>query len=116
LKVEKALRRMRAQGFDPVVHEAWRSPERAARLAEEGTGIPRSTHTYGGAVDIISESEWWNISRDFKLALRDAAEAEGLYWGGHFGDWPHVQAIPTGRPQQEFIAATLAERSDMVTA
>lgn len=116
VRVEAVLRRLRAKGYDAVVHEAWRSPARARKLAEMGTGIVDSMHTAGGAVDIVSKSRLWNVSTDFKVAIRDAAEAEGLYWGGHFGDWPHVQAVPTGSPQRRFIAATDRGRASMLPA
>jgi hypothetical protein len=116
LRVERVLRRMRADGFDPVVYEAWRSPERARMLAERGDGIVYSMHTAGGAVDIVSESRLWDAPPGFWRALQRASEAEGLYWGGHFGDRPHVQAVPTGRPQRRFIAATYTDRAAMLAA
>jgi hypothetical protein len=114
-KVETLLARMRARGFDPVVHEAWRSHARATRLAADGKGIVESLHTYGGAVDVVSASEGWSPPQAFWAALGEESERLGLTWGGTFGvpDRPHVQAVPPNK-QQAFRAATPAGRSTMV--
>lgn len=95
-RVESVLAAMRAQGFDPLVWETYRSPERAAVLARQGTGITRSIHCYGLAVDVVSESKLWSAGPRFWLALRTAAEAHGLVSGAAWRrvDLPHIQGVP----------------------
>lgn len=106
--VERVLDRMRKLGFDAVVFEAVRTPERQAflwgfgREYDDGRGIVthaptawRSWHVYGLAVDIISDSKGWNAPEAFWDALGAAARAEHLTWGGDWHgeqcDRPHVQ-------------------------
>lgn len=94
-KVEVLFQRLRARGLDPMLNEAYRTPERARRLAQAGTGIADSMHSYGAAVDIVDRRLYWNAPAFFR-ALGEEAEALGLTWGGRFSrvDMPHVQAVP----------------------
>src|SRR5688572_17621619 len=100
-KVEKLFERMRARGLDPILHEAYRTRERAEMLAKDPdgpgpkrpAGIPDSMHIYGAAVDIISRSKQWADPKFFE-ALGEEAKKLKLTWGGDFGDMPHVQAVP----------------------
>lgn len=87
--------RMRERGFDPVLFEGYRSPERAARLAGVGTGIASSMHSYGLAVDIIDRKLAYNAPRAFWDAVGAEGEAAGLVWGGRWTnpDRPHLQAV-----------------------
>jgi hypothetical protein len=90
------VERMKAGGFDPLIWETYRSPERAAMLAKKGSGIALSMHCYGCAVDIISESKKWNAGFAFWRRLRDEAESLDLVSGARFSrrDKPHIQCVP----------------------
>jgi hypothetical protein len=98
-KVLDLVARMIASGWDPIVHETWRSPERAAMLAASGRGIAKSMHCYSLAVDIISASKRWSAPFAFWRDLRDHAEALGLVSGARFSrrDLPHVQGVPIAK-------------------
>jgi hypothetical protein len=100
-RVIELMRRMRADGHDAIVFEAKRSFARAEILERRGTGVAKSMHCYGLAVDIIDRFHRWDAKPAFWLALRDHAEALGLTSGKRFvsprrplGDQPHVQALP----------------------
>lgn len=94
---------MRRAGFDPIVEETIRSPERQAWLYGFGrdyddgrkivTWVHQSWHTFGLAADIISRSMGWNAPSKFWNALGAASKDEGLIWGGTWKspDRPHVQ-------------------------
>jgi len=107
-KLELVFQRMRALGFDPCLYEGYRTPARAAQLEEKGTGIAKSLHSYGGAVDITSCSKGWSDPAFFQ-ALGKVVESLGLTWGGRFsrGDMPHVQAVPADEPTQNAFRATV---------
>ena len=95
--VEVLFQRLRARGFDPVLNEGYRSPERGAHLKSLGysqTG-DRSLHVYGAAVDIISAAGGWQGSEDLWQAMGPIAEDLGLVWGGRwsFYDPAHLQAV-----------------------
>ena len=113
-KLELLFRRMEARGFDPMMHEGWRSPQRAAELARQKKGIVDSLHIYGAAADIISKKTAWSNPAFFK-ALGQEAEAIGLTWGGRFADVDstHVQAVP-GRLENTFRALAASARNDYV--
>jgi len=93
--IEALFQIMRARGYDPFLWEGYRSPERARYLAGKGTGIIRSLHIRGKAVDIISEKDLWS-NHEFFTALGEEATKLGLFWGGNFSDrvdidLPHVE-------------------------
>lgn len=109
-RVEKLLSRLRARGHDAVLHEGWRSFERAKLLADKGTGVVKSMHCYGLAADIISSMHRWSPDPKFWLALGAHARLLGLVWGGDFKkvDKPHVQAVRVS--DQSFVrTANLAD-------
>lgn len=115
-KIERIIRRLRARGFDAVVSEAYRTPARALRLSEGGTGIIKSLHSYNGAVDIVDRKLAWGASEAFKNAVVEEVEREGLFSGRRFSnkdDWAHAQAVT---PQQTatFIASNVEQRNRMV--
>lgn len=118
-KLNVLFARMRAQGFDPMLWEGYRTPARADALATKGTGIHLSMHSYGAAADIVSESKLWNASPAFWQALGREAKALNLTWGGDWTgdnhDAPHVQALTVGE-QNAFRAMGPNERSAFVTA
>lgn len=86
-RVRRILDRLTRQGWDPVVFEARRTPERQRWLYGVGrthslgrqpvTRTLRSRHLTGKAVDIVSRSRGWGDGRFFD-ALKEAAEAEGM--------------------------------------
>jgi len=115
-KLAELFRRMRARGFDPMLHEGWRSPARAAALAAKGTGKAISTHTFGAGADIVSASKLWS-NPAFFVALGQEAEAIGLTWGGRFSDADlnHVQAVKTN-DEAKLVATPTAQRDAFVRA
>lgn len=106
LALARALAEMHRLGFDPIVAETLRTPERQrflygfGRLYDDGRGIvtkaptaEQSWHGYGLAADVISASRKWGASAAFWQTLRAAAEGEGLVSGAAWpmADKPHVQ-------------------------
>lgn len=92
-------------GYDMVLIEGYRSPERQARLYEQGShvtqvGANMSYHQYGLAADsaffrdgkvVISERDPWAM-RGYQL-YGEIAEQVGLTWGGGWKmqDYGHVE-------------------------
>lgn len=114
-RVEELLRRLRADGYDPIVWEGRRSFARAEELQRRGTGVAKSVHCYGLAVDIVDRLRRWNAPAAFWAALGRHAQALGLEWGGSWTsrvDRPHVQALPatTDAWVRNATAAEIAER------
>ena len=110
-KVEALFQALRARGFDPLLWEGYRSPERAQALSDRGSGIKLSLHCLGAAADIIHAEDYWQASEAFWDALGEEAESLGLTWGGRWKrrDLPHVQALPV-RDQNRFRSMTEDER------
>lgn len=113
-RVVDMLAEVRAAGFDPKVHETLRSFERAAELKLRGTGVEKSMHCYGLAVDVIDRSKKWNATPLFWATLGKAAKRQGLVWGGPWGDKPHVQAVPVRLQAQIRAAKTPAQIDKLV--
>lgn len=115
-KVRQLLSNMRARGFDALLFEGYRSPERARELAARGTGSYPSQHMVGAAADIVSASTMWADSRFFK-ALDEEARKLGLTRvirkNGTL-DQPHVQAAPV-RVQNRLYAMSPQEREAFVS-
>ncbi len=114
-KIDLLIRRMRAEGYDPMFWEGYRSPERAAALERIGSGIRNSIHIYGAAADIVDRKKLWS-NPAFFAALGRNAKAIGLTWGGDWkrGDKPHVQglavsaqsafrALPSAQAREQFL-------------
>ncbi|WP_191090353.1 M15 family metallopeptidase [Dechloromonas sp. CZR5] len=92
-------------GYEMVLIEGYRSPERQARLFEQGAhvtqaGANMSYHQYGLAADsaffkdgkvLISERDPW-VMRGYQLYGEVAAQV-GLTWGGNWKmqDYGHVE-------------------------
>lgn len=106
LALGRALAEMHRLGFDPVVAETLRTPERQrflygfGRKYDDGRGIVTqvptadlSWHGYGLAVDVISRAHAWGAPPAFWTTLRAAVEHEGLVSGAAWAmrDLPHVQ-------------------------
>jgi hypothetical protein len=129
--VERLLADMRAAGFEPVLHETYRTPERALMLSRDPdgpgprkpVGIGNSLHCHGAAADFICAAHGWNCHKHkckFYPTLGKVAGDLGLYWGGHWKnpDSPHVQAVPATKPAQDKLRAlkTWAEKDAFVKA
>lgn len=112
-RLEQLFRNMRALGFDPYLHEGYRSPERSTELADSGVLAARdSMHNYGGAADIRSASRFWAWPEFF-----DALAIEGPKVGLQVnipggGDANHVQ-VP-GNLQRRFRAASTVAARDAI--
>jgi len=92
-------------GYDMVLLEGYRSPERQALLAKMGTNVTnagawQSYHQYGLAADsaflrdgklVISERDPWAM-KGYEL-YGEAAQRAGLTWGGRWQnmDFGHVE-------------------------
>lgn len=113
-RVQVLFNRMKARGYRPILWEAYRTPERAIKLAEDSKGIQNSMHLYGAAVDIVDARTMWDDPTFFR-ALGEEAERLGLTWGGRFSkpDGPHVQAIPVAS-QTRLTRMTPSEREVFV--
>ena len=122
---------LEAWGYDPLVFETIRTQERQAflhgfsRQYDDGRGrvtnshdADESWHFYGLAVDIVSQSRYWNAPRDFWRTLGLAAQRHGLRWGAdwdhdgdtgdeRFKDFPHVQWGPPMRRSPSAAARRL---------
>ncbi len=99
-RVRRILDRLTRQGWDPVVFEARRTPERQEWLYGIGRTHSRhrrpvtftrsSRHLVGKAVDIVSRSKGWSDPKFFD-ALKEAAEAEGMAvpfaWDRAHAEW-----------------------------
>jgi D-alanyl-D-alanine carboxypeptidase-like protein len=111
------LKRMVARGFEPVVIDAVRTVEEAAKNAAKGSGIIDSMHCWNVAVDVIEQGNGWANPKFFK-ALGEEAKKLGLTWGGSWTrkpDRPHVQAIPVGW-QHKVRACKNLQQVDQVCA
>jgi peptidoglycan LD-endopeptidase CwlK len=97
-------------GYDMALIEGYRSPERQAMLATQGSSVTnagayQSYHQYGLAADcgffrdgklVISEKDPWAM-RGYQL-YGEVAEAAGLVWGGEWKmmDLGHVELHAAG--------------------
>ncbi len=130
-RLTSVLQDMEAAGFDPIIFETLRTPERQqfiygfGRTYDDGRGIvthssdaDETWHGFGLAADIISKSAKWDAPSKFWSALGAACMARGLTWGGdwnrdgrsvdeRFVDRPHVQFGPPMRRSPSPRAARL---------
>lgn len=100
-KIAELIELMHQDGFDALVFETWRSPERIAELVQKGTGAADSLHGYRAAADVIDAHLMWDAKPAFWQALHRHALALGLGRvrrkesdGVVRWDLPHVQALP----------------------
>lgn len=106
VRVEQIVASLIAQGFDPIVVEAFRTDARQrhlygfGRTYDDGRGIvtnakdaSQSMHGYGLAVDIVSKSKTWSAGPKFWEALAATAEKHGCVAGLRWKmkDSPHIQ-------------------------
>lgn len=111
----RVFQRMREHGYEMVLLEGYRSPQRQNSLAAMGSHVTnavafQSYHQYGLAADsafmrngklVISERDEWAM-RGYQLYGQEA-EAMGLTWGGRWKmmDFGHVELR---RPRNELRA------------
>ncbi|WP_341675051.1 M15 family metallopeptidase [Niveibacterium sp. SC-1] len=104
-KLLHLFQQMRDEGYEMVLLEGYRSPERQQKLADEGPQVTRagafqSYHQYGLAADcaflrqgriVISERDPWAM-RGYQR-YGELAESLGLTWGGRWKmmDLGHVE-------------------------
>ena len=97
---------MKVYGYELVLLEGYRSPERQALLAERGANVTRagayqSKHQYGLAADmaflregklVIAETDPWAMEGYQRLGM--LAKQVGLTWGGgwSFQDYGHIES------------------------
>jgi hypothetical protein len=119
IKVITVLAELTEQGFDAVVAESIRTPERQASIFGKGRTVAQvvaagldakyawpdnpdgictnaashlfSVHGHGLAVDVVSKSKQWNAPQAFWNALGAAAQKHGLTWGG---TWKRPHDVP----------------------
>lgn len=118
----RALDAMRQAGFDPIIFETIRTPERQrylygfGRAYDDGRGTVTNSidaehtwHGFGLAADIISKAHEWAAPESFWHALGVALRDEGLAWGG---DWPRFKDLPHaqwGEPMRRSPSARAVE-------
>ena len=109
---------MQDRGYNLVLVEGYRSPERQEELASSGRNVTharggQSKHQYGLAVDlapmrdghiVLSEQDPWALGA--YQAMGEEAAKLGLTWGGNwsFKDYGHVESpkpVPHGSSKQE---------------
>jgi hypothetical protein len=119
--VEQLLELMKADGFDPIVRDAYRTHAEAQANLDAGVGIADSMHCYRVAADIIDAERGW-AHPEFFEALHKHALALGLTRvrrrqanGKRVWDQPHVQAIPVSL-QAAVRAAKTVEAVDAICA
>ena len=109
-RVEATLDQLRAEGWDARIAPSggFRSFAEQQRLYDQGRTTPgsivtgaepgESWHNYGLATDIVPSNAngqpTWPDQSPFWARLGEVAEENGLYWGGNFGDRPHVELHP----------------------
>lgn len=97
---------MKLYGYEMVLLEGYRSPERQDMLADRGANITRagayqSKHQYGLAVDmafmrdgklVIAETDPWAMEGYQRLGM--LARQAGLVWGGGWSlqDYGHIES------------------------
>ncbi len=105
-QVLQVIAGMKTYGYELVLLEGYRSPERQDKLAERGTSVTRasayqSKHQYGLAADmaflkngklVISETDSWAMDGYQHLGV--LAKQAGLVWGGgwSFQDYGHIES------------------------
>lgn len=116
-KLDRVVKALEQDGWQPKIAEGLRTPAQQAQkvrqgFAPRGSDIPgsplASRHMSGQAADVIDRRWGWDTvggkSHPFWGALGQAAEDQGLRWGGDFnpngfhgagGDVAHVEC-PTG--------------------
>jgi len=109
-RAENTINQLRAEGWDARVAPSggFRSFEEQQAIYNQGRTTPgdivsnaragQSWHNYGLAADIVLNNAngqpIWPDPSPFWDRLGEVAAQNGLYWGGNFGDRPHVEFHP----------------------
>ena len=119
---------MENDGYDPIVYETLRTPDRQRWLAgfgvdyDDGRGVVTHAesvyttwHGFSTAADIISASKEWDAPPDFWTALANAAADHGLVSGSvwRMKDLPHVQWGPPMRTSPSAEAKDLLDQGGL---
>jgi peptidoglycan hydrolase-like protein with peptidoglycan-binding domain len=115
-RVRNTINQLRAEGWDARAAPSggFRSFEQQQALYNQGRTTPgnivtnaeagESWHNYGLATDIVLNNAngqpIWPDPSPFWQRLGEVAQENGLYWGGNFGDRPHVELHPGLRAGQ----------------
>ncbi len=96
--VQFVLDAMRADKYQPVLFDGYRTAEEALKNAAKGTGIVKSMHSYRSAADIICEKHGWSCRANkckFYQHLKKHALSVGFVCGADFSsvDEPHIQCV-----------------------
>lgn len=102
-RVNQLIQEMKDRGYDVMVFEGYRSPERQNKLYAQGRTQPgaivtnaragESFHNYGVAVDIVFKGDSpWSPKHPWEL-LGQVGKSLGFTWGGDwkFKDLPHFE-------------------------
>lgn len=117
-QVVGVLAELKADGYDPVLFDALRTPAEAARNATKGTGIKDSMHCYGVAADVICGQHGWSCAKagcGFYGALAGRVRARKLLSGADFAkaDRPHFQGVSI---KQQAAVRALGRKDDTLAA
>jgi hypothetical protein len=120
--VEELIVRMRARGYESVVHETRRSRVRSAELVTAGVSRAKgpSMHCFDIAADLPCAEHFWSCEEkgcDYYVVLGEEAAKLGLTWGGDWDgdgvtreqrehDLPHVQGVPATAAIQDRVRAS----------
>lgn len=120
-RAQSVLDKMTARGFKPIPFCTLRTPAQAVANSKKGTGIVKSMHLYGCAVDVICADHGWACStkkggdHGFFTALGEEAKATGSVWGGdwngndvqdeHDTDLVHFQGVDASPAAQNAMRA-----------
>jgi hypothetical protein len=112
--VERLIAWLREDGYEPALHETYRTPERGAALVAAGKSQVKggpSMHCYRIAADIICAKHKWGCA-NHRCTFFDALHAKALglgftrvrltepKTGRKYWDGPHVQAVPVAVQNQ----------------
>ena len=104
-RVARLILRASEMGYEVTLGEAWRSPEEAARLAQQAKGraIKRSLHCDRLAIDLnLFRNGVWLTATDDHRPLGEYWESLSddvatCAWGGRFQDGNHYSVEYQGR-------------------
>jgi peptidoglycan L-alanyl-D-glutamate endopeptidase CwlK len=105
--IPNIMAELRAKGWQPKIASAIRTPEEQAEKVRLGySQTMNSKHLHGKAVDIVDERYGWNgptsdTNHQFWKDLGEAAQRQGMQWGGNWKNFKDVAHVQTALMQQE---------------
>lgn len=95
-KIHDFIEEAHKRGVDIRFNSAYRTPEQQERLHHDPTAITPATHSLHSAGFAVDVEGFMRMSTHAQKAVREAAEAAGLKWGGGFrqSDPVHFYAEP----------------------